>query len=113
MRAIVFLLLSIFVIANLAADNEAWEVTTRGSKKVDLSKVNYFGPDYIGEVRTKRNAQSTLKTNSITWNLVYQDVTSNTGVGFDDPVEGPKVNLLHPPPPNASKKIVRMQAKFL
>lgn len=92
MRGIVFLLLSLFVIATIAADNEAWEVTTRGAKKIDLSapEINLFDDN---AVRSKRSAQSVLKTNSITWNLVYQDIVSNTGVGFDDPVQGPKVSF--------------------
>jgi hypothetical protein len=89
MRTIVFLLLSLFVIANLAADKKVWEVTTRGAKKVDLSapEMNLFDDNAI---RSKRSAQSVLKTNAITWNLVYEDVVANTGVGFDDPVQGAK-----------------------
>lgn len=91
MRTIVFLLLSLFVIANLAADKKVWEVTTRGAKKVDLSapEMNLFDDNAI---RSKRSAQSVLKTNAITWNLVYEDVVANTGVGFDDPVQGAKVS---------------------
>eukprot|EP00029_Vermamoeba_vermiformis_P008172 TRINITY_DN3747_c0_g1_i1.p1 TRINITY_DN3747_c0_g1~~TRINITY_DN3747_c0_g1_i1.p1 ORF type:complete len:365 (+),score=73.86 TRINITY_DN3747_c0_g1_i1:1194-2288(+) len=86
MRVVLFLLLSIFVIANLAADNDIWEVTAHGAKKVDLSTINYFSQ----AGRVKRSAQSVLKTNSLTWQLVYEDVNLNTNVGFDDPVEGPK-----------------------
>lgn len=88
MRVVLFLLLSIFVIANLAADNDIWEVTAHGAKKVDLSTINYFSQ----AGRVKRSAQSVLKTNSLTWQLVYEDVNLNTNVGFDDPVEGPKVS---------------------
>lgn len=93
MRVIVFLLLSLFVIANLAADNEIWEVTVGGAKKIDpsLPEYNYFGTN---AGRVKRNAQSVVKTNSLTWNVAYQDVEQNTGVGFDDPIEGPKVNAI-------------------
>jgi PKD repeat protein len=46
------------------------------------------GPKAISPFKTPAAPNDVLKSGNVIWNISYDDVTSHTGYGFDDPVQG-------------------------